>query len=207
MTATDPTTDRSLPVTTRNIRRRAPTHSAEANHQVGTHLSRRHPAPAPTLTCVLPNPLKTTRSPCATATHPPARPPSRLSFPALSLVFSTSPHRQGPKSPWTQGSSVDAQSIPPSIGRSASTPRGFFDVRRDSSCVRRRVAGRGRGPDEGWWRFAARQVFLGGLGLPATPPSSTRLAAMGSAGLLRRRGLPVGLGIACALATRRARRS
>jgi hypothetical protein len=28
------------------------------------------------------------------------------------------------------------------------------------------VGGRGRGPDEGWWRFAARQVFLGDLGLP-----------------------------------------
>src|SRR4051794_5536698 len=103
MTATHPTTDRSLSVTTRNLRRRAPTHSAEANQQVGTFLSSRHATPAPTPACVPQTPSKPPASP-PRHRHPPPPPPPpkpppsppppppppagsppRLSFPSLAL--------------------------------------------------------------------------------------------------------------------------
>src|SRR5215212_4663897 len=84
MTATHPAADRSRSGTTRNLRRRAPTHVAEANHQVGTSWSSRHPAPASTLPRVPPNPLKNHPLPCVTAT-PAAGSPTVL--PVLLLLF------------------------------------------------------------------------------------------------------------------------
>ncbi len=141
MTATHPT-DRSLAVTTQYSPRRASTHPAEANHQVGTLLSSRHRAPAPTLSpCVLQPPSKPPASPPRHRTPPPARPPSRLSssllFLSLLLLRLTSllclchpstaaqsipslqQHFSCANPPIHGGSSVDTRSIAESPARSA----------------------------------------------------------------------------------------
>src|SRR3954453_13562111 len=92
MTATHATTDRSLSVTTRNLRRRASTQPAEANHQVGTPLSRRHPAPAPTLSLRPPTPQNHPLLPRVTATPPagsPTPPPGLPLSASPPLLFSS----------------------------------------------------------------------------------------------------------------------
>jgi hypothetical protein len=80
-------TDRSLSLTTKYSYRRAATPLAEANQQVGTHLSSRPAAPPPTPTLRPPTPPQTTRSAYVTANPPPARPPPRLSLVSASPLL------------------------------------------------------------------------------------------------------------------------